>query len=276
MKHIVIPTKSFEDTLFTFRYAKMWYGIDNVQYRLLNAFEEPSKSADMVISIKDLLHEESKKILEEQKKEILNSFPDAKDCITTTSIYGEISEAINRLNQQHAVDTVVMATTGAGKLKRFFGGSNTAKVVANVSCPVLSVPYKYQQLEAPTEICLCLDYETIPQQTLLTKIKLLANSKNCKVTVLHIDTPKKDKKENLYESEVKSMIALHLSSVDFEIKSYAAESVSRGILEYVKINSPSLLVMIAHPHNYLQKILNASQSKLLTNLSNVPLLVYHE
>ena len=275
MKHIVIPTRSFEDTLFTFRYAKMWFGDKDVKYHLLNAYSEPAKSSEIMVSLVDLMQKESIRHLERQQKEIISVFPDFKNHIALHSVYGDLPSAINHLNDSVPISMIAMATTGAGKIRRFFGGSHTANVVAKTKCPTLSIPYGYE-LNQIEEICFFVDYENIPNSLLLSEVKSLAQKKNCAIKAVHIHTDKKLDKEGTYESECKSAFQNAFAGLDYSLKSFYAPTVASGIQNYIAMENPSLVVMIAHKQNFLERMFNASDSKLITNVSDVPVLVFHD
>ena len=51
---------------------------------------------------------------------------------------GEVGDAVRRVVEQRAVDLIVMPTSGEGPFRPFLIGSNAAKVLHDVSCPVLT------------------------------------------------------------------------------------------------------------------------------------------
>lgn len=275
MRRIVIPTKSFEDTMFMFRYAKMWFGAENVEYLLLNCYKEPTKSTEMMMSLTEILAEESERYLQEQKKDIVEQFPDVASNVKTLSMYGFLEDCVLKLHQHRPIDFVVMATSGAGKIKRFFGGSITSKVVSHADVPVISIPYKYTHFTPPKAICLCIDYAHLPNADHLKTIALLSRSKKASISVVHINTGDSGK-NNVYESETKSLIAQHLSNCDYKLYDIDADSIAEGIKQFVQIQDPSLVVMIAHKKNFFQRWFETSQSKLITNISEIPVLVLKE
>ena len=64
-------------------------------------------------------------------------------------VRGELGESVRRICDEQAVDLVVMPTRGAGSYRQYLLGSNTAKVLHDVACPVLTGAH----LEHPAEAC---------------------------------------------------------------------------------------------------------------------------
>jgi nucleotide-binding universal stress UspA family protein len=64
-------------------------------------------------------------------------------------VLGELGESVRRICEERAVDLVVMPTRGAGTYRQYLLGSNTAKVLHDVACPVLTGAH----LEHPADAC---------------------------------------------------------------------------------------------------------------------------
>ncbi|MEZ5367154.1 MAG: universal stress protein [Bryobacterales bacterium] len=62
---------------------------------------------------------------------------------------GELSRSVRRICEERAVDLVVMPTHGDSPYRQYLLGSNTAKVLHDVACPVLTGAH----LEHPAEAC---------------------------------------------------------------------------------------------------------------------------
>jgi nucleotide-binding universal stress UspA family protein len=64
-------------------------------------------------------------------------------------VHGDLGESVRRVCDERNVDLVVMSTRGEGTYRQFLLGSNTAKVLHDVKCPVLTGAH----LEHPAEAC---------------------------------------------------------------------------------------------------------------------------
>jgi nucleotide-binding universal stress UspA family protein len=53
-------------------------------------------------------------------------------------VQGEVGDAVRRLVDERSVDLIVMPTSGEGPFRPFLIGSNAAKVLHDVTCPVLT------------------------------------------------------------------------------------------------------------------------------------------
>jgi len=81
--------------------------------------------------------------LEESAAELLNDIVSAFDFsgidLEKTVVTGEPSIEILDLARSEAFDLIVMGNRGMSKLKRFFTGSVTQRVIAEAPCPVLTI-----------------------------------------------------------------------------------------------------------------------------------------
>ncbi|MEO1815165.1 MAG: universal stress protein [Acetobacterium sp.] len=81
--------------------------------------------------------------LEESAAEFLDDIASAFDFsgidLEKTVVTGEPSIEILDLARSEAFDLIVMGNRGMSKLKRFFTGSVTQRVIAEAPCPVLSI-----------------------------------------------------------------------------------------------------------------------------------------
>ena len=81
--------------------------------------------------------------LEERAAELLDDIVSAFDFsgidLEKTIVTGEPSIEILDLAKNEAFDLIVMGNRGMSKIKRFFTGSVTQRVIAEAPCPVLSI-----------------------------------------------------------------------------------------------------------------------------------------
>lgn len=76
-----------------------------------------------------------------------NEAPAAESELVT--VVGDVNDAVQRLCRERQVDLIVMPTRGQGSYRQFLLGSNTAKVLHDSKCPVLTGAH----LEHPADAC---------------------------------------------------------------------------------------------------------------------------
>lgn len=81
--------------------------------------------------------------LEERAAELLDHIVSSFDFsgidLEKTVVTGEPSIEILEIAREEAFDLIVMGNRGMSKIKRFFTGSVTQRVISEASCPVLSI-----------------------------------------------------------------------------------------------------------------------------------------
>ncbi len=276
MKRIVIPTQDFENTQFTFKYASMLFGLSDVQYTLLNTYEEPHKTAGNLINLTDWLAEESQRVLKLQLEGVLKETPDAEGVIQTASHYGDLATVLNGMHKHNPIDFVVMGTSGADGLKRFFGGSNTSNVVASVSCPVISLPYDDSLLMPINRVCVALDYQSTPDNFFLDQVKYVAELRKAEVQFVYVETELEDKRKAETVAQINEYIQGHLGNLKHSFHEHKANSISEGLSQFVETNGSNILAMMGRKHGFLERLFVKSNTKEMSCLSAVPVLVTHE
>ena len=160
-----------------------------VRFILLNAYYLIHSSQEMLISVEDILRDNSIRMLQKELQFIDSQTPDQPVEIETLSRRGAPIEMIKKVIIERSIDTVVMGTKGASGLKEKLIGSNTAQIINKTHCPVIIVPdgVSYQQ---PKKIAFAVK---MGQQQGLDGIEpLVAISKkhHSQVLVLNVASPK--------------------------------------------------------------------------------------
>jgi nucleotide-binding universal stress UspA family protein len=68
-------------------------------------------------------------------------------------LIGDVSQTVRKLVEERSIDLIVMPTHGGGTFREFLVGSNTAKVLHDVQCPILTGAHRDQAPDACFPYC---------------------------------------------------------------------------------------------------------------------------
>ena len=106
-------------------------------------------------------------------------------------VAGEVGETVRRLVEEREVDLIVMPTSGEGPFRPFLIGSNAAKVLHDVTCPVLTGAHAEEAPEAcfPYYRVGCLLGLREGSEKVLQDAFDFARAYSADLTVIHITPP---------------------------------------------------------------------------------------
>ncbi len=267
MKRLLVPTDFSENAYKALVYACDLAKKTNVEVILLNSFQAPSSTANVMINFIDILEKDSKKDLEKLATQIRLEYPNIK--FITFSAYGTLTEAIKRAENKFEIDLIVMGTAGASNVSSKIFGSNTTDVLKKADLPVLVVPIAagfkpWKNITFATN--LLEDKNDCPFEP-LKKITSIADSNLNLLTVV-------DKDVVINLSEIEDRITPKLKGTNFTITIVENQSVVDGILNFINETPTDLLVMIRKNYGFIEKLFHTSVTKKVALSSNKPILLY--
>ena len=270
MKKILIPTDFSECAHNAQDYAISLFGTENIQYRLLNTFREPSAGADMLVAIIDILKEDSRKGLEEEKQRLMESNSDKGVDIDTISEYGQLSHVIEKEVQSEEYDYVVMGTTGAEGIKKFFSGSNASDVINDAKCPLLIVPNNYN-FTSPVRMGLATDFKEEITDELLEPVKEIAERYKSAIRVINIED--NGDVNEFKKEELKALLSKEFQNIPHLFYTEEYDDKIKGINDFVDNYGIDILTLITRHRGFFENLFHSSVSKKIAMQANIPLLI---
>lgn len=186
----------------------------------------------------------------------------------STNLINEIEEVI----KEEKIDMIIMGTKGASGLGRIFLGSNTARVIDKVSCPVLSIPGG-RKFKAFKKITLFSDLTDL--ETELRDIFPIVKKFKCHLEIFHLD-------ENigLYNPGINTLIDDFRKKHRYEyihltvVKRIFEKNMVYQIEKIVSNTKPDVICMHTIKYNWLEKLLSYSHTKDLVYHSKMSILTF--
>lgn len=271
MKTIILPTDFSESARNAALYAFEIFGKNNCRFLLVNCWQESYPFIDSLITISDILKEESEKSLHLERDFLQNTHPGIK--IETQSLFGELTHVILTLIEKEKADLIIMGTKGANGLKEVLVGSNTADIIQNVTCPVIAVPLSTTFVK-PCRIVFTTDLGNINNVRLITPLLDIAKKYHSTVLILNL---MKEKEKKLSGNAHQGM-NLHqfMHNIEYETIDFENVDAQSAIEKLVETKKPDLLAILTKKQSFWKNILRSGMARNLVHHTNIPLLTMHD
>lgn len=184
---------------------------------------------------------------------------------------GDIVSSIKRLIERKHADAVVMGTTGSSGLAEIFVGSNTEKVVRNVSVPVFTVRTA-PSLDSIKHILLPIPLE--PGQTaFMRKVKELQAFFKARLHLLLINTPSHFLADQDAERALEKFARQYrLENCETHFRNFRKEE--NGIIDFATSENMDMIAMGTHARKGLSHLFNGSITENVVNHIQYPVWTY--
>jgi nucleotide-binding universal stress UspA family protein len=266
MKKILVPTDFSENALKALKYAVNLANKTDSSIIVLNTYQL-NYGAGQLLSIDNILQEDR----EEQMKALLQSIHPLLNKNLKIESYiekGNTVEIISKIADYLKIDLILMGTTGAGGMKKMFMGSTAGHVIKNAEIPVLAIPSEYSE-KAIKKITLALDSKQLKSNSVLTPLLELLKVHKANLNLLIIANDDND----TVGIDADLLLYLEQLGIRFSYSKISSNSVTEGIIEFVRNKKSSLLCLIHHNRGWFENIFHRSISENMAFESHIPLLV---
>jgi nucleotide-binding universal stress UspA family protein len=274
MERILCPVDLKPDTLNALEAAAQLASAHKAQLVLLHVFTK--KEYEEALGDGDLKGIDAYQYSQHQ---VLNSLCDtlreADPLLNCSAIirYGNTISTILDEAVTLKSSLIVMGSHGVHNITEAMDGNHPVKVIEQSPCPVLCVP-EGTTFEAPVKVVYGSRMKQEDPDCLQRLITLLHPFKtNIDIVYVGEGTAATKDKWFAHEKLIRSYISyeqIRFHLFDWEDESY------QGLDEYMQQVNGSMLVLLTHQRNYLQRLFEKSVFKQITYFSDYPLLVFLE
>jgi len=268
VKKVLLSTDFSENAQHAIDYALLLFGDQDVNYFLLNSYCLMHNIPEMLISLEDILHEQSEKGLKKNLAHIKNDYQ--KLVIETISTYGEPAVAIKKVVKDRSIDLVVIGSRGRSALTETIFGSNTADLVRRITQPILIVPL-HNVLRPPRKIVFATDLVRIDDLNFLEPMLLLARKYQSEITIVNVTGKHSDSrvKRALERLEFRN----HFQGINCRFELVQNEDILEGINEFVSNELADMLVLSPNEYPDFKDVFHKSVTKRMIQRMKIPILV---
>ncbi len=276
MKTILVPTDFSKNAENALTYAIQLAKKEEFKILLFHAFHY---NYSVIDTAPEIVLEQSIFIQEgiEKRLKTLAQKTANKNHITCEYLneQGLLADKIEEIVKNKKIDLIVMGTQGATGLKEIFMGSNTARVIANVACPVIAVPAK-STFKKIKKIIYATDYQ-IHDIDALQELILLATNFEARIEVLHIANGKFTHIEEIKRMEkFKEKVEKKIQSDYISFNFLFGLEINDIIKEYLEETSINMIAVSTKHRGLFERIFGSSSiTKKIVNHTKIPLIAFH-
>jgi Universal stress protein family len=193
--------------------------------------------------------------------------------INTLSENTLLTDGLSELCKLQKPDMIVMGLSGKNALTRLVVGSNTIKVIRQLTCPVLVVPPKAEFIPV-RKLCFACDFEKVVETTPIGPLKKLLLDFIAELHVLNIvydedAVPAEKILDGMYINEL-------LKEFRPEYHTLLSSDITSSINWFVEKEKIDWVVVIPKKHNLVDRLFSRSKTQDLIYHTHTPVLCMHE
>jgi nucleotide-binding universal stress UspA family protein len=187
--------------------------------------------------------------------------------LTKQIMPGDIIECLKEKIELESPMLIVMGTSGDGS-DSILWGSIAVKALRSFSAPVLAVPAK-AVWKPVSRICFAADYAQVSDQTPLAEISGWVGRMHAGLLVLHVDS-------GAEQTPPSPILIEHLQMLNPEYHSIIHEKMDEGVQNFLLHHQVDWLILIPRKYGFFENIFHKSRTKMLAQVSHVPILALHQ
>ncbi|MCA0363138.1 MAG: universal stress protein [Spirosomataceae bacterium] len=270
MKTILIATDFSDGSENARNYGLMLAKADGLKIRYVHAYTPPVLDPNIPVGLIEETYTETVSVIEDTLKKYVDQ--DKENGITSDFLisYSDINSMIDDASMDQSVDLVIVGKTGhTGFLERVIG-STAEHMINHLKSPLLVIPEEYNG-DIFEHICYASELEYDEEKFIEKAIKWKAHSSN-PLIISHIF----EKYEiNLRpDSQFINSINKNFKKSGIRIIEKSSKNFQNGIMDLIKEEKLSLLVLTTHKRGFLDGIINPSKTKSIISETKIPVLVF--
>ena len=269
MRRVLLATDFSENAHHAIDYALLLLGDDGLEFILLNTVHFVQNVPEMLISLEDIMQEQSEKGLESSVEHMKGQMPALS--IESMSAPGDPSGVIKALADKESFDLVVLGSQGRSALREAFLGSTARSLIHKISKPLLIVPPGYA-LKVPQRIVFGTDLTQVDNLDKLHPLIHFARKFQAEIIVLNVTGNEDDKQ---VRGALKKLdFNRHFSDIKYRFEVVHNPNVLDGILSYIEENEVDMLVVLPKQYPKFKGLFHRSLTKRMVYRAEIPLLVF--
>ena len=275
MKKILVPTDFSKNAENAFDYAIELSQNESVTIVLIHCFyvmyTSPEFPMELMVEQSNSIKINSDEQLKELSKKVLK-YPSLK--CEYLSIEGFIVVSIKDIIKKKKIDLVVMGTKGASGISEVLIGSNTAKIITKLDCPVIAVPEKaiYHGIK---KVAYATNYLSSDITTLKKLVEFIKKFKS-KVEIIHIADEECNKEcEKEYMTKFSQKVEKKITYKAISYQLIFGDKIEEKLAQYMKKETIDMLAISTKHKNLFERIFTKGITKKLAYHTSIPLIVFH-
>ena len=274
MKKILVPTDFSKNALKALTYASELAEKSGATVHLLHSIEASINMATMQAD------SSRPKVIEDRSYKLRLATDSMKKIYPEVNVIthlsgGETVDSILNFIKKEKIDLVVMGTTGASGLKKFFMGSIASGTIEKTTIPVLTIPAAYA-VEEPDVILFATNHFEKNKNTLQKIMDVAGLFSACVHVVIFKERDGEAYADLIYNEEQLNNYLQFLKetfpTVLFKGAVLEGNDFEMAVEDYSNEHGVDIISLVTYPKSFLERLLQKSVTKQMAFHSTTPLL----
>ncbi len=261
MKRILLPTDFSSGSIQLIEEVVKRFSKDSVNFFICTAYFQPHGTADMLVSIADILREDCEKQLTDLSQSLIHAYNIESVRMSTRAVYGRVEDVIHEICQVKDISLVVMATKGSQGFLDSVIGTHSSQIALKIRVPFLVFPEGTSFSLSP--IHLALDQKGLSEAT-TQKLRSIAAFFKSEIKSVHIKTQKEE------ESPVEYPVSFDGGTVEI-----TDPNVTQALKRYME-DREGILALINRRNGFWAQAFQLGHSAEIIQTTKTPVLALHE
>lgn len=258
-----MPTDFSDNALKALEYASYLAIEIGAKVLLLNAYQIPAGTSNLMINFSDIIEKDSKDALHDLIVKMTTQDAFKKVNYEGISCYGYLTEAMDITTKNRTIDLIVMGTTGASTVKNKLLGSNTVDVIKKTSIPLVVIPNEVEY-KGWNHIILASNIDN-NVQTAVAALSNIIDIENIEIDILAVEN------EVNAEAIDHTNLIKNLNGWHYQFRTEQNENIVDGIVEYSESHDSDLIVILKKSYSFIERIVHKSVTNKMALHTKKPL-----
>ncbi len=188
---------------------------------------------------------------------------------------GSVLDVTNAIVADQKIDLVLMGTSGAGNMERFFFGSNSRAIVENTTVPLLLIP-KEATYTAIEKIAFATDLSECDLNSIQTLARLFCHF-NPEILLTHVNGEPSDFHDPTTKAnKFLNRVTCNINYAKIYYRHLTEPDIDKGLQWVIEHGKIDMLAMVHRKNDFLSRLLGGSHTQKMAKLATLPLLVLPE
>ena len=278
MFNILLPTDFSKNAWNAISYALRLFKEQECTFYILHTYTPAFYRMDYLVggpsfsAIPDVGVEKALAGLEKTLEDINREFSNPRHQFKTLSAFNLLTDEINDVSEDKAIDLVIMGTKGATGAKEVFMGTNAVYVIRKAMMPVLIIPEEASYKPIKRILFAC-DFWSRYQSDEINALTDMANIFGSEITIIHIT-----EEYALTDGQLKNKTHLDslLKGIPHQFEDLQNGLMPGAVMNYLSDSDFDLLVMMNRRHSLIEQLLWPQNVERIGFQVKIPFLVIRD
>ncbi|WP_019038754.1 universal stress protein [Psychroflexus tropicus] len=276
MKNILALTDFSENSLNAIHYALQLFEGDSLSFYILHCKEPDSTYSTVEViasgneSFYDSLLKEVKQQLDELISKLKLDYNIKSVSFHPLVAYDSLTDAVKSVIESKDIQLSVMGTNGVTNAKEVVFGSNTVKMIRNITHPILAIPSEFKFNPIQNTVLPLHDYDKMSDNSFRDIVKFIKQVGG-KVHALRI-CPKGEAPLEARTDE--KVLTSFLDPVPFEYHAVHNIPLEYVVDCFIQTHDIDLILLLVKSEGFFKRFFMGSSTNKITNDLRVPLMVF--